>query len=213
MPRQKDTVSRMPAGRIASDDQSDSSRKHPRSCDVCRRSETPLVPVLVCSSCKVFYVLYWDIKIFYFLGKILMTVLLLLHEQVSVHLDCYRSKVSTGPWLCELCDDLLTSRLPGVIVCGLCGDRNGAFRKSTNGQWVHAFCAEVKLLFSDAFFLSCLSFSSCLPFCTFLQLLFKYVFSSLLGEKSSFFLFFFWVFWGGGLVGVSWSHQVPSSLV
>lgn len=113
MPRQKDTVSRMPAGRISSDDQSDSSRKLPRSCDVCRRSETPLIPVLVCSSCK-----------------------------VAVHLDCYRSKVSTGPWFCELCDDLLTSRLPGVLVCGLCGDRNGAFRKSTNGQWVHAFCAE-----------------------------------------------------------------------
>lgn len=69
MPRQKDTVSRMPAGRISSDDQSDSSRKLPRSCDVCRRSETPLIPVLVCSSCKVLYVLYWALKLFTFVAK------------------------------------------------------------------------------------------------------------------------------------------------
>lgn len=29
--------------------------------------------------------------------------------------------------------------------CGLCGGSAGAFRKSTDGQWVHAFCAEVEL--------------------------------------------------------------------
>lgn len=31
--------------------------------------------------------------------------------------------------------------------CGLCGGTAGAFRKSTDGQWIHAFCAEVNLFF------------------------------------------------------------------
>lgn len=30
-----------------------------------------------------------------------------------------------------------------VVECGLCGGTSGAFRKSADGQWVHAFCAEV----------------------------------------------------------------------
>lgn len=99
---------------------------HSRVCDVCRRAETILNPIIVCSSCK-----------------------------VAVHIDCYRSvKDSTGPWFCELCEDLLSSRSRGVpslgysekpcrvAECILCGGSTGAFRKSTDGQWVHAFCAE-----------------------------------------------------------------------
>lgn len=31
----------------------DFSKEHPRSCDICRRSETILNPILVCSGCKV----------------------------------------------------------------------------------------------------------------------------------------------------------------
>ncbi|CAH1436840.1 unnamed protein product [Lactuca virosa] len=31
-----------------------------------------------------------------------------------------------------------------VAKCCLCGGNTGAFRKSTNGQWVHAFCAEAE---------------------------------------------------------------------
>lgn len=77
--------------------------------------------------------------------------------QVSVHLDCYRTvKESSGPWCCELCEELSLSRGSGAPVvniweksyfvaeCGLCGGTTGAFRKSSDGQWVHAFCAEVK---------------------------------------------------------------------
>jgi len=30
-----------------------------------------------------------------------------------------------------------------VAECELCGGTAGAFRKSNDGQWVHAFCAEV----------------------------------------------------------------------
>ncbi|XP_021748262.1 uncharacterized protein LOC110714096 isoform X2 [Chenopodium quinoa] len=100
-------------------------KEHPKSCDICRRSESLLNPILVCSSCK-----------------------------VAVHLNCYRSvKESTGPWYCELCDESSSSKVSRATVnswensnpieeCGLCGASNGAFRKSSNGQWVHAYCAE-----------------------------------------------------------------------
>ncbi|XP_071702488.1 uncharacterized protein [Rutidosis leptorrhynchoides] len=97
-----------------------------RVCEVCTRTESFLNPIIVCSSCK-----------------------------VAVHIDCYRSvKDSTGPWYCELCEDLSSSRSRGItsvsysekpslsVECCLCGCRSGAFRKSTDGQWVHAFCAE-----------------------------------------------------------------------
>ncbi|KAE8077390.1 hypothetical protein FH972_015958 [Carpinus fangiana] len=133
MPRAKETLSRVAAPRISLEKHSDFvhsisdlSKEHPRSCDVCRRSETMLNPILVCSSCK-----------------------------VAVHLGCYRSvKESTGPWYCELCEELLSSRSSGaptvnawekhffVVECGLCRGTTGAFRKSSSGEWVHAFCAE-----------------------------------------------------------------------
>jgi hypothetical protein len=83
-----------------------------------------------------------------------------------VHSVCYRSvKETTGPWYCELCEDLL-SRSSGpsainswekpyfVAECALCGGTTGAFRKSSDGQWVHAFCAEVILFFFLIFFAS-----------------------------------------------------------
>ena len=70
-----------------------------------------------------------------------------------MHSVCYRSvKETTGPWFCELCEDLSKSsgasainswEKPYFIVeCALCGGTTGAFRKSSDGQWVHAFCAE-----------------------------------------------------------------------
>ncbi|THF98695.1 hypothetical protein TEA_026784 [Camellia sinensis var. sinensis] len=133
MPRAKETLSKLALPRGSSgmnsdfvQSISDFCKEHPRTCDICRRSETILNPILVCSSCK-----------------------------VAIHLDCYRSvKDSTGPWKCELCENLLSSRSSGAQTvnswekpyfaaeCGLCGGSAGAFRKSTDGQWVHAFCAE-----------------------------------------------------------------------
>uniref|UniRef100_A0A2N9FXG7 PHD-type domain-containing protein n=1 Tax=Fagus sylvatica TaxID=28930 RepID=A0A2N9FXG7_FAGSY len=133
MPRAKETLPRVAASRTSSEKHSDFvnlvsdlSKENPRSCDICRRSETILNPILVCSNCK-----------------------------VAVHLDCYRSvKESTGPWCCELCEELSSSKSSGapsvnfwekpyfVAECGLCGGTTGAFRKSSNGVWVHAFCAE-----------------------------------------------------------------------
>nr|KJB16264.1 hypothetical protein B456_002G220300 [Gossypium raimondii] len=131
--RAKDALSRNAVSRTPSEKYSDIvqsvtdfSKGHPRSCDICRRSETVLNPILVCSGCK-----------------------------VAVHLDCYRNvKESTGPWRCELCEELFSSRSSGApslnfwekpypaAECGLCGGTTGAFRKSVDGQWVHAFCAE-----------------------------------------------------------------------
>ncbi|XP_011011925.1 PREDICTED: uncharacterized protein LOC105116326 isoform X2 [Populus euphratica] len=131
MPRPQEMLSRVAIPRISLEKYSDFvqsvsgfSRDHPRLCDICRRFETILNHILVCSGCK-----------------------------VEVHLDCYRcAKESNGPWHCELCEELLSSRCSGAPVnfwdransaeCGLCGGITGAFRKSTDGRWVHAFCAE-----------------------------------------------------------------------
>ncbi|KAK1378334.1 hypothetical protein POM88_025078 [Heracleum sosnowskyi] len=88
------------------------------------------------------------------LEKLTNEKLLHLHE-IAVHLDCYRSvKDSGGPWCCELCEDLSSSRSFAAMAvnswekpyflaeCGLCGGTGGAFRKTTDGQCIHAFCAE-----------------------------------------------------------------------
>ncbi|KAL8482041.1 hypothetical protein ACS0TY_028261 [Phlomoides rotata] len=133
-PRAKETISRSTVARSSFDINSDSlqlasqfSEDRSRTCGICRRSETALNPILVCSSCK-----------------------------TAVHMDCYRSvKSATGPWHCELChEDLSSSRGSGAVTanswekpylvaeCGLCGGTAGAFRKSVGGQWIHALCAE-----------------------------------------------------------------------
>ncbi|XP_073105520.1 uncharacterized protein [Elaeis guineensis] len=104
----------------------DFSKENALSCDICMRTETVLNRIFVCSSCK-----------------------------VAVHLDCYRRlKNPIGSWKCEVCEEMsLHPRSPrnqtdgwdrfhAVTQCGLCGGATGAFRKSTDGQWVHAFCAE-----------------------------------------------------------------------
>ncbi|KAL8125233.1 uncharacterized protein LOC141720352 isoform X1 [Apium graveolens] len=133
MPRAKETLSRLGTTRVSSEKNydavystSDFSKDRPRMCEICRRSETILNPILSCSCCK-----------------------------IAVHLDCYRSvKDSGGPWYCELCEDLSSSRSFGALSvnswekpyflaeCGLCGGTAGAFRKTTDGQWIHAICAE-----------------------------------------------------------------------
>ncbi|CAL0307848.1 unnamed protein product [Lupinus luteus] len=132
LPCAKDTLPRLAVTRISSEKYSDFgltssnlSIEHPRLCDICRRPETVSRPILLCSGCK-----------------------------VPVHLDCYSGvKETTRPWYCELCEDL-SSRTSGasainfaekpyfIAKCALCGDTHGAFRKSSDGQWVHAFCAE-----------------------------------------------------------------------
>ncbi|KAI3834693.1 hypothetical protein MKW92_007876 [Papaver armeniacum] len=131
MPRAKETLSRLAVGRNSTEKPSEtvqlnSSKEHPHSCEICRRPGMLLNPILVCHNCK-----------------------------VPVHSGCYRSvKGSSGPWYCELCEDLMASRSLRVPVvnprekpcfpaqCCLCGGSSGAFRRSTDGQWVHSFCAE-----------------------------------------------------------------------
>ncbi|KAM7259821.1 hypothetical protein ACFE04_015562 [Oxalis oulophora] len=132
MTRPKETVTGVAGPRVSFEKYSDSvqpvsefSKDHPKSCDICRRSETLLNPILVCYGCK-----------------------------VGVHLDCYRSVNETpGPWYCELCEELSsrTNSAPSAnfwekpyffAECFLCGGSTGAFRKSSGDHWVHAFCAE-----------------------------------------------------------------------
>lgn len=60
MPRAKETLSKLAVPRVSSQIKSDFgaisgfSKEHPRTCDICRRSETFLNQIVVCSSCKVF---------------------------------------------------------------------------------------------------------------------------------------------------------------
>ncbi|XP_051123704.1 uncharacterized protein LOC127246404 isoform X2 [Andrographis paniculata] len=109
-----------------SDSAQSTLKDHPRTCDICRRPETVWNPILLCSSCK-----------------------------VAVHMGCYCHVKSTIiPWHCELCEELLSSLDCGAVAtnscekpymiaeCGICGGSAGAFRKSENGHWIHAFCAE-----------------------------------------------------------------------
>ncbi|KAG2254956.1 hypothetical protein Bca52824_085092 [Brassica carinata] len=127
VPQTKETLLKMPASGPPSEKRSDHrtpdfSSEKPRSCDICRRSETIWNLIVVCSSCK-----------------------------VAVHMDCYKcAKESTGPWYCELCAESTGSfnfweNPSSTTECTLCGGTTGAFRKATNGQWVHAFCAEWSL--------------------------------------------------------------------
>lgn len=60
MPRAKETLSRLGTTRVSSEKNydavytnSDFSKDHPRTCEICRRSETILNPILICTSCKV----------------------------------------------------------------------------------------------------------------------------------------------------------------
>lgn len=77
IPRAKETLPRVAVPRISFEKHSDFahtvtdfSKEHPRSCDICRRSETILNPILICSSCKVFslvgYVFRNDVVFFSF---------------------------------------------------------------------------------------------------------------------------------------------------
>ncbi|XP_034575751.1 uncharacterized protein [Setaria viridis] len=106
-----------------------SSNENALHCDVCMRTETLLNRIFICSRCK----------------------------QAAVHIDCYRNlENSIGPWKCELCEDQDISletpttsdkldcngKKSPFARCGMCHGTSGAFRKTADGQWVHAFCAE-----------------------------------------------------------------------
>ncbi|XP_062220416.1 uncharacterized protein LOC133919884 [Phragmites australis] len=103
-----------------------SSKENPLYCDVCMRTETVLNRIFVCSRCK-----------------------------AAVHIDCYRNLYnSVGPWNCEFCEDVSSEaatisdqsdcngRKVPFARCGVCHGTSGAFRKTADAQWVHAFCAE-----------------------------------------------------------------------
>lgn len=77
LPRAKETFPRVAVPRVSVEKHSgavhsgsDISKEHPRSCDICRRSETMLNPILVCSSCKVSF-LSFDLIFFNFFLNLL----------------------------------------------------------------------------------------------------------------------------------------------
>ncbi|ERM97617.1 hypothetical protein AMTR_s00173p00060580 [Amborella trichopoda] len=126
----KETLSRLVVTKASCEKQSDvcqlasdSLKDRSISCDICCRNETISNRLAVCCNCK-----------------------------VAVHPDCYHILRDSGAaWHCEPCEELIqhykcSSRIASVNVrewqCGLCGGTSGALRKSTDGQWVHAFCAE-----------------------------------------------------------------------
>lgn len=102
------------------------SKENALYCDVCMRSETVLNRIFVCSRCK-----------------------------AAVHIGCYRNIENiSGPWKCELCEDIspedtcvgdqsdCNGTNLSLVQCDLCHGTSGAFRKTADGQWIHAFCAE-----------------------------------------------------------------------
>lgn len=57
---------------------------------------------------------------------------------VAVHQDCYGiHSIPEGRWLCRKCE----SGHAGEIRCKLCPHTSGAFKRTSNGEWVHLVCA------------------------------------------------------------------------
>ncbi|EMS45568.1 NuA3 HAT complex component NTO1 [Triticum urartu] len=111
------------------------SKENALYCDVCLRGETVLNRVSVCSGCKVLWIL--------------------LSFEAAVHIDCYKYlEICIGRWKCELCEDISPEDASSsdqsdsngtklsLVRCALCHGTSGAFRKTIDGQWTHAFCAE-----------------------------------------------------------------------
>lgn len=63
---------------------------------------------------------------------------------VSVHALCYGIEETGSKWLCSLCQ----KNIPGSVKCELCHQKNGAFKPTTCGKWVHTLCA----LFTEGVF-------------------------------------------------------------
>lgn len=56
---------------------------------------------------------------------------------VSVHSLCYGIINPGSNWLCSLCQ----KNISGSVKCELCHQKNGAFKPTTCGKWVHTLCA------------------------------------------------------------------------
>lgn len=83
---------------------------------------------------------------------------------MNVHQECYGiGRVPPGLWFCQPCAELQRQsqslRSPGLGVqanilwaqCALCCRGAGALKRSTDGRWVHVFCAQVNYLQINTF--------------------------------------------------------------
>lgn len=137
MLRAKETISRPLVAKVPLERHFDcyqvsssSPREESLLCDICRLPEsTRSNKICVCNYCR-----------------------------VAVHQDCYGIlRNSFGGWYCQPCETLnwqyelqgmrrptvASHGMPGCGVnCALCGGLSGAFKRTTDGRWVHVFCAE-----------------------------------------------------------------------
>lgn len=58
---------------------------------------------------------------------------------VAVHQACYGIvHVPEGPWYCRRCE---CGEKAARVSCSLCPSREGAMKRTENGQWAHVICA------------------------------------------------------------------------
>lgn len=75
--------------------------------------------------------------------------------QVAVHQDCYGiACIPLGVWRCQPCAELqrqyqnvtspdLEAQAQQWVQCAICAGQGGALKCTTDGRWVHVFCALV----------------------------------------------------------------------
>lgn len=126
MLRAKETLSRPLVAKLPSERHFDayqvpssSPKEESLLCDICRLHEsTRSNNIYVCRRCR-----------------------------VAVHQDCYGiSRNNFVGWYCQPCEALHWQfqgmRPSSSVECALCGGLSGAFKRTTDDQWVHVFCAE-----------------------------------------------------------------------
>lgn len=124
-------------------------------CDICNSGESSRAnKIVACDTCKVstrpnfcIWCYLWD-------PYALEADLVGFAKQVTVHQECYGlGRIPLGAWLCQPCLELqrtqnwrsldMDPKTKHWVQCALCTGQGGAIKRSTDGRWVHVFCAQV----------------------------------------------------------------------